>query len=229
MPKVLLRALAITVAFLVAAGQGAVPQGRYLSPAVPVDVSDVSFPTSGPVTTAVSLLATVGEDGRVSDRKVVDSAGSEWSPTLVGYEEDSISAIKAWKFSPALDVSTLKPVPSVASITFVYSRMFYPASYPASLALKAAVPKSGDYVPPLLVKVYQAEYPALPSGSGAVVLVVQVETDGWVSDVHVIRSVPSLDEPSVKAVKRWTFLPARYLGKSIRSTTTVALVYLPFI
>src|SRR5438093_4700173 len=196
MPKVLLRALAITVAFLVAAGQGAVPQGRYLSPAVPVDVSDVSFPTAGPLTTAVSLLATVGEDGRVSDRKVVDSAGSEWSPTLVGYEEDYISAIKAWKFSPALDVSTLKPVPSVASITFVYSRTLTSSFYERMPALKTGVTMNGEYVPPLPLRLQRAEYP-WASGPAAVVLVLQVDSDGFVSDVDVIRSLRSLDEQSV--------------------------------
>ena len=60
-----------------------------------------------------------------------------------------------------------------------------------------------------------------------VVLILQVGTEGWVSDVHVITS--SLDEPSVKAAKLWTFLPARNLGKPVQSTTTLALVYLPFI
>src|SRR5438093_5153221 len=184
MPKVLLRALAITVAFLVAAGQGAVPQGRYLSPAVPVDVSDVSFPTAGPVTTAVSLLATVDADGRVSDTKVMDSAGSEWSPTLVGYEEDSISAVKAWRFGPALDVSTLKPTPSVASVTFLYTRMFISPTFPFDEtfpSLKTVVTKSSEYVPPLPLKLQRAEYP-WASGPGAVVLAVQVDSDGFVSD-----------------------------------------------
>jgi len=108
--------------------------------------------------------------------------------------------------------------------------MFYPAANDeASLALKAVVPKNAEYVPPLPLKLYRAAYPAAIISGGAVVLVLQVGTEGWVSDVHVIRSVPALDEPSVKAAKQWTFLPARYLGKPVRSTTTVALVYLPFI
>src|SRR5437899_2965275 len=162
MRRLLLAALVISVAFLFAAGERAVPVGRHFSPAVLVDVSEVSFPTAGPVTTAVSLLATVDADGRVSDTKVMDSAGSEWSPTLVGYEEDSISAVKAWRFSPALDVSTLKPIPSVPSVTFLYSRMFISPTFPFDEtfpSLKTVVTKSSEYVPPLPLKLQRAEYP----------------------------------------------------------------------
>ena len=60
-------------------------------------------------------------------------------------------------------------------------------------------------------------------------MVLEIEADGSVVDIKSIRSIPSLDEPTIKAAKKWTFLPARYMGKSIRSTTTVALVYLPLI
>ncbi len=87
-------------------------------------VSDVLFPAVGPVTAVLSPVATVGGDGRVSDTQLVSSGGSTWNGTLVGYEENSTGAAKDWKFSPALDVSTLKPTQSVASITFVYHRMF---------------------------------------------------------------------------------------------------------
>ena len=113
--RLLLAALALTVALSFAAGQGAVPHGRYLSPAVPVSVTDVSFPTAGPVTAAVSLFATVAADGRVSDTKVVDSAGS---PTLVGYEEDSIKAARRWTFVPARYLG--KPVRSTTNVALVY-------------------------------------------------------------------------------------------------------------
>ena len=165
MSRLLLAALALTVTSLLDAGQGAaVPQGRYLSPAVPVAASDVSFPTAGPVTTAVSLFANVGADGRVSETKVVDSAGSEWSPTLIGYEEDSISAIRAWKFSPALDVSSLRPIPSVASVTFLYTRTLTSSFYETLPALKTVVTNNGEYVPPQPLRLQRAEYPGTIGG-----------------------------------------------------------------
>ena len=70
------------------------------------------------------------------------------------------------------------------------------------------------------------QYPWNSVGVGAVVLVLEVREDGSVAEVKNIRSVPSLDEPSSNAVKNWLFVPARYLGKPVRSTATVAIVYL---
>ena len=45
--------------------------------------------------------------------------------------------------------------------------------------------------------------------SGMVALWVHVEKDAKVEDVKVLKSIPSLDEPSVQAAKRWSFEPAR--------------------
>ncbi len=123
MSKLWLQPVALAL-FSVAAVRAAVLPGRYLTPAVPIEVSDVLFPAVGPVTAVLSPVATVGGDGRVSDTQLVSSGGSTWNGTLVGYEENSTGAAKDWKFSPAFDVSTLKPTQSVASITFVYHRMF---------------------------------------------------------------------------------------------------------
>ena len=90
MPKLLLQTVALTIVFLLGVSRAVVLRGHYLAPAVPIEVSDVSFPTVGPAAVAVSLVATVGADGRVSDTELVDSAGSTLSGsrqagTLVGY------------------------------------------------------------------------------------------------------------------------------------------------
>jgi hypothetical protein len=231
MSKSLLQAVSLTLVFSVVAVCAMVSPGHYPAPAVPIEVSDVLFPTAGPTTVAVSLIATVDTDGRVSHTELLDSVGSTLSgdcqaAILVGYEENSISAAKRWKFSPALEVSTLKPTQSVASITFLYDRV---GANPGVLpTLKTVVAKTGEYVPPVPRTLYRGEYPWNSIGIGAVVLVLQIEADGSVADVKPIRSIPSLDQPSIKAVKKWAFVPARYMGKSIRSTTIVALVYLPF-
>ena len=62
MSKLWLRPVALAL-FSVAAVRAAVLPGRYLTPAVPIEVSDVLFPAVGPVTAALSLVATVGGDG----------------------------------------------------------------------------------------------------------------------------------------------------------------------
>ncbi len=95
----------------------------------PVEATDASFPTIGPVVSVVSLLATVDSDGHISETKVLDSIGStsdgeRYQGTLIGYVEDSIAAVKRWRFSPAIDSSSLKPTRSLTSISFLYDRVF---------------------------------------------------------------------------------------------------------
>ena len=237
MSKLWLQTVALTAVFWVGVS-GVVLPGQYLTPAVPIEVGNVPFPTVGPAVVAVSLIAIVGADGRAFDTELVDSArstlsGRRQAATLVGYEENSISAAKHWKFSPAIDASTMKPTQSVASITFVYDRILGygqgPNLGPEVLpTLNTAVTKTAQYVPPLPRSVYRG-HPWNSVGIGAVVLLLDIEADGSVVGVKLLRSIPSLDEPSMKAAKKWTFLPARYMGKSIRSTTTAALIYLPLL
>ena len=59
------------------------------------------------------------------------------------------------------------------------------------------------------------------------VVAVDVEEDGRVSDAKVIKSVPSLDDPSINAAKKWLFEPAKYKGKVIRSKAWIGFVYEP--
>jgi len=82
-----------------------------------------------------------------------------------------------------------------------------------------------DYTPPVPAVMQEALYPINSVAMGTVSLVVTVEEDGHVSEVRVIRSVPSLDEPSVKAAKQWKFDPARVDGKAIRSKASINFVY----
>ena len=233
-----LQSVALTTVFWVGV-PAVVLLGQYFAAAVPIEVGNIPFPTVGPAAVAVSLIAIVGADGRVSDTQLVDAVGSTLSgrrqaTTLVGYKENSISAAKHWKFSPAIDASTMKPTQSVASITFVYDRILGygqgPNLGPEVLpTLNTAVTKIAHYVPPLPRSVYRGQYQWNSVGIGAVVLLLDIEADGTVVGVKLLRSIPSLDEPSMKAAKKWTFLPARYMGKSIRSTTTAALIYLPLL
>ncbi|PYS46356.1 MAG: hypothetical protein DMG13_30175 [Acidobacteria bacterium] len=225
----LLRQSASTVLILSATVAVAMVAPGQLTPPAPVEVTDVPFPTVGPATVAVSLLATIGVDGRVSDIQPVDTAGStprgdRYAGTLVGYEQNSLDALKRWKFAPAIDSSTQKPVPVPASVTFLYQRQMGLEELPT---LNKDRPARSDYVPPMLREARPLpQYPWNSVGVGAVVLVLEVREDGSVAEVKNIRSVPSLDEPSSNAVKNWLFVPARYLGKPVRSTATVAIVYL---
>jgi TonB family protein len=219
------------------------PTQAQLAPTV-VQPGDTLFPTAGPIVAAVSLLATVESDGHVSGTQAVDSIGSTWSGepyggTLIGYVENSIAAVTRWRFSPTIDLK-FKRTRSIASITFVYDRVF--STNTKLLAMRTISPKADDYVPPLPSTVARAEYPLDPRLRviGTVVLKLQIEERGSISDVEVVQSIcdsgsahclnpsnstPLLDQASVHAAWNWQFRPASYRGKPIRSTTTIAFVF----
>jgi TonB family protein len=199
---------------------------------IPVKVTDALFPTAGPLIAAVSLLATVDPDGRVSETQVLDSTGSSsygerYEGTLIGYIEDSVNAVKQWTFRPPMGIGSLKSAPSLASITFVYDWVFgpEPGFSPVLPAMRNVAPEPGDYQPPLPVRLpIKLFRPQNAVGFGTVVLLLDIESNGSVSDIIVTKSVPTLDEPLISAAKNWEFQPARYQGKSIPSRAIVAFV-----
>jgi TonB family protein len=200
----------------------------YLAPTA-VDAGEALFPSVGPTVALVSLLATVESDGRVSGTQIIDSVGNTltgepYPESLSGYVEDSIAAVTQWQFSPAIDAH-FKRTQSVASITFVYDRIFGPEIILP--IMKTIAPKAGDSVPPLPSFAFRAECPPNSLGIGTVVLKLQINEKGTISDIEVVKSIPSLDEPSVHAVRNWHFRPARYQDQPIRSTTSVAFVFRP--
>lgn len=53
--------------------------------------------------------------------------------------------------------------------------------------------------------------------SGAVILSIVVNADGWAADIKVVRSLGmGLDEKAVEAVRRWRFRPGMYKGVAVR-------------
>ena len=143
--------------------------------------------------------------------------------SIPSLDEPSTAAAKKWEFEPARKAG--KPIPSRASISFIYDRVFTPSAFSPIKVSSAAV--SGDYTPPIPTVSRRGEYPFNSIGRGTVVVVAEVEADGQVSSVRVIRSVPSLDAPSTRAAKQWVFEPAKYKGQPIRSKASIGFVYEP--
>lgn len=195
---------------------------------VAIEVSDIPFPTVGPAFVAVTLLAGIRPDGHVSQTEIIDIAGStpggaRYTQTLAGYEYNALTALKNWRFSLPSGGSVEKATPVLGSVSFLYRRRLGFETLPR---LRTATIAPGDYVPPILESVTDPpEYPWNSIGSGAVILTLNVDAAGSVEDAKTIRSVASLDEPSLKAVKRWRFVPAKSMGKPVPSVATVAIVY----
>jgi len=68
-------------------------------------------------------------------------------------------------------------------------------------------------------------YPVNSIAQGTVVLEVTIGPSGRVEQVRVIRDIPSLTSESVKAVRGWSFRPARLDGRPVRTVIPVAFTF----
>ena len=85
---------------------------------------------------------------------------------------------------------------------------------------------TGNVVPPRLVTKITPEYPEdvrRKRVEGDVALQAEIDTDGNVENVSVLRSVPELDEYAVAAVKQWKYEPATVNGRPVRVQITVVV------
>jgi hypothetical protein len=63
--------------------------------------------------------------------------------------------------------------------------------------------------------------------NGMVELYLAISDTGKVEDIRVVRPLASVTEQSVRAVKTWSFVPARMHGKPVTSQLTVCVVFCP--
>jgi protein TonB len=63
--------------------------------------------------------------------------------------------------------------------------------------------------------------------TGVVILEVAVAPDGSVSNAHILRSIPLLDQPALDAVRQWRFEPTLLNGKAVPTILTVSVPFPP--
>jgi protein TonB len=69
-------------------------------------------------------------------------------------------------------------------------------------------------------------YPAIARTArvqGVVILEAVLDAQGRVASVHVLRSIPLLDQAAVDAVQQWRFTPARLNGEAVPVVMTVTV------
>jgi len=148
---------------------------------------EIARPPHAPMDTVASgiviLEGAVNPQGRLTDIRMIHG--------MPPFIPPSLQAVKDWTFAPA------QGSPHV-SITFFYrARNIFPDS-PYEFNLRhpcCALP----------IHVVDPGYPINAIAEGLVTLQVHTNRQGVVEGVDVIRSVPSLTEAAVQAVRRWTF------------------------
>lgn len=83
------------------------------------------------------------------------------------------------------------------------------------------------FVAPAVVSVADVTYPLQSIASGTVVLEVSLDETGNITDVRVVRGIPSLTEPAEQSVRQWKFQQAELDGKPVPSKIPVAFSFVP--
>jgi TonB family protein len=88
-------------------------------------------------------------------------------------------------------------------------------------------PRSPLFDPPAIISTFEAIYPLQSVASGTVVLEVALDDIGKITDVRVVRGIPSLTESAERSVRQWKFRPAQLDGEPVHSKMAVAFSFVP--
>lgn len=139
-----------------------------------------------------------------------------------------MKSVLRWQFKPALLDGN--PIRSRTAVAVIFNSV---ATYPRDTVLEAISPTEagGDSAPePKPIKATSAsfvKYPLNSLATGTVVVRTNIDTEGLVRDIVVIRDVRALTGPCLEGLKQWKFLPAELRGSPISSSICVALCFAP--
>jgi TonB family protein len=88
-------------------------------------------------------------------------------------------------------------------------------------------PQSPRFDPPAVISTVEAIYPLQSVASGTVVLEVTLDNAGKITDVRVVRGIPSLTESAERSIRQWKFRPAQLDGEPVHSKVTAAFSFVP--
>jgi TonB family protein len=161
----------------------------------------------------VLVEATIDVDGSVASTKVLRPV-----PML---EDAAVEAVKQWKYEPTLINGEPVQVVMVVTVSFTLKAAAVPADPP-----KPPVRVGGSVREPVRTNYVSPVYPdeARQAGvQGVVILEIQLDRDGTVGDVKVLRSVPLLDLAAVEAVKQWKYEPTVIDNEAVQLVMVVTV------
>jgi hypothetical protein len=180
-------------------------------------VSDIPYPATTVDAGVVTLAVNLDSSGKVMNIQTLRDLPSVTSQTTV--------ALQSWTFKPAS--LNGKNIASTLVVNVVFDPAFLqvnniPLGAPASF--QPPDPKT-KYSPVQLFGANFPPYPANGNGQGAVILDVAIGAASNISQIMVLRDLPTLTPAAVAALKTWTFTSATYANMSIASRVIVAMVF----
>ena len=188
-------------------------------PAKVVSAADVNFPFQTTADGLVVFDVSLDAQGAIKNISVLQDLQPFTSPAK--------QSLRTWKFAPASENG--RPEDSEMPVTFVFRHAVYIANEPPFTPI---IPKKdsddarGGFIPPGILSVSYAGYPASTIGMGAVVVQARVKPDGSTGEASVVRKLPGGFGPlAIDAAKHWKFQPASREGKPVPSNVAIAFVF----
>ena len=98
------------------------------------------------------------------------------------------------------------------------------ALFSVTLCAKTQKP-SVDFQPPQVISTVEPSYPPNTVTGGTVILKITVGPSGEVEDVQVLQQAKGFTQQAIKAVRKWTFEPAKLDGKPVKASIPVAFSF----
>jgi outer membrane biosynthesis protein TonB len=199
-----------------AASRSVVSAGSHFVPPDVTVASDIPYPVDNIASGLVSLAVNVTAGGQVQNVEVVRG--------ISGLTAVATNAVNTWSFSPGkLDGNA---VPSTINVQVIFNPgTLQDQNLPLSPGALVTPPLPAGYVPPQMAQASYAVYPPNSVATGTVVLGLLINKFSNVKNATPIRSVPSLTEAALAAVKNWTINPATLNEKKLSATVVVAFVF----
>lgn len=188
-------------------------------PAKVVSGADVQFPFQTTADGVVVFSVSVGAGGEARKIKALNDV-----PPFTAAAQRSL---RDWKFAPAAQNG--RPEDSEMLVAFVFRHSVYIAKEPPFTPIiptKESADTRRAFVPPGILSINYAGYPANTIAMGAVVVQASVKPDGSTGEVSVIRDLEGGFGPlAIKAAKHWKFQPALRNGRPVPSKVVIAFVF----
>jgi outer membrane biosynthesis protein TonB len=215
--KGLARMAAILATLAAATAAHPVKQNVKLEPPRLISASPIPYPPDTLATGMVTLCVSLSATSKITGLQPLRDIPALTSPAL--------NAIKNWTFAAAKLNEQAQASTISVNVVYVPSNL-----EPGGLSL---VPRSNNceceepepFVAPEVLAASYPEYPANSVAEGTVVLNLTISKKGHLDRVIAIQAVPSLTEPCIAAVNKWSFQLAALKGFPIGSNTIVAFVF----
>jgi len=130
------------------------------------------------------------------------------------------NAVQSWRFDPARADGRAVKHPVLVAALFRPAAVMFPAPPPPP-----PPPANAPETIPYPIEFGIPPYPPNRIGTAAVLVGVEIDDRGTVTDAEIIGSATGFDDASLDAARRWVFRPAQYKRRDVASRAYLLFVF----